>query len=93
MRPDTWRIIRVKVSFTSTSRGFRGGTEGNQQNCRLVEVLDLQRYELSTVRHIPRNDVSALLLKSLVIFSDRARTSVVKKISIFLHYVAFLRVA
>lgn len=50
MRPDTWRIIRVKVSFTSTSRGFRSGTEGNQQNCRLVEVLGLTEIRAIEVR-------------------------------------------
>lgn len=47
MHLNTWRIIRVKVSFTLTFRGFRSGTQRNQQNCSPVEVLDLQRYELS----------------------------------------------
>lgn len=95
MRPDAWRIIRVKVSFTSTSRGFRSGTKGKQQNCSLVEVLDLQRYELSRFdcKTLSSKQCLCFTFKKFGNFLDGARTSVINKISILLDYVAFLRVA
>lgn len=35
---DTWQIIRVNVSFISTSVDSRSGVQRNEQNCNLVEV-------------------------------------------------------
>lgn len=93
MHLNTWRIIRVKVSFTSTFKGFRSGTERNEQNCSFVEVFDLQRYELSTFDRETFSSKQCLCFtfKKFGYFVDRARTSVVNKISIFLNYIAFLQ--
>lgn len=43
-----WQIIRVNVSFVSISRDLRGRAKGNEQSCGLVEVFDLQRFELAS---------------------------------------------
>lgn len=39
---DTWQIIRVNVSFISTSVDSRSGAHGNEQNCSLIEVRLIQ---------------------------------------------------
>lgn len=44
---DTWQIIRVKVSFITTSRDFRFETEKNEQNSSLIKVFELRRLELA----------------------------------------------
>lgn len=47
MHLNAWQIIRANVSFISISRGLRGRAKENEQSYGLVEIFDLQRFELS----------------------------------------------
>ena len=44
---DTWQIIRVKVSFITTSRDFRFETEKNEQNSSLIKVFRVTEARVS----------------------------------------------
>lgn len=87
MHLNAWQIIRVNVGFISISRRLRDRAKGNEQSCDLVEIFDLQRFELwcSDCNNLSYRRVCFILLYYISFIFQREESS--SKI-FYLHLVA-----